>query len=114
MSAGILSVMVAAGFVMIVFALAAAFLAIPTFIEMNGDVSSLNPMLRKAVMCGMIFCLPFAGIGVCLVAYGGNNEVRYTACMNDMKDRDYCDARFFVMRPKNETQENQGIAVNGL
>ena len=106
--------MVAAGFVLIVFALAAVFLVVPTFIEMNGDVSSLNPMLQKAVICGMIFCLPFAGIGVCLVAYGGNDEVRYTACMNDMKDRDYCDSKFFVIRQKNETQENKGITVNGL
>lgn len=114
MSAGILSVMVAAGFVMILIGLAAVFLAFPTFIEMNGDVSSLHPMLQKAVICGMIFSLPFAGIGVCLVAYGGNNEVRYTACMNDMKDRDYCDVKFFVIRPKNETQENKGITVNGL
>ena len=114
MSAGILSVMVAAGFVLIVFALAAVFLVVPTFIEMNGDVSSLPPMLQKAVICGMVFCLPFAGIGVCLVAYGGNDEVRYTACMNDMKDRDYCDSRHFVIRQKNETQENTGITVNGL
>ena len=114
MSAGILSVMVAAGFVMIVIALAAVFLAVPTFIEMNGDVSSLPPMLQKAVICGMVFCLPFAGVGVCLVAYGGNDEVRYTACMNDMKDRDYCDSKFFVIRQKNETQENKGITVNGL
>ena len=114
MSAGILSVMVAAGFVLIVFALAAVFLVVPTFIEMNGDVSSLPPMLQKAVICGMVFCLPFAGIGVCLVAYGGNDEVRYTACMNDMKDRDYCDSRHFVVRPKNEIQKNKGITVNGL
>lgn len=114
MSAGILSVMVAAGFVMIVFALAGVFLAIPTFIEMNGDLSSLNPMLQKTVICGMIFCLPFAGIGVCLVAYGGNDEVRYTACMNDMKDRDYCDSRHFVVRSKHETQENKETAVDGL
>ena len=114
MSAGILSVMVAAGFVMIVIALAAVFLAVPTFIEMNGDVSSLPKMLQKAVICGMVFCLPFAGVGVCLVAYGGNDEVRYTACMNDMKDRDYCDSKFFVIRQKNETQENKGITVNGL
>ena len=114
MSAGILSVMVAAGFVMIFIGLAAAVFTIPTFIEMNGDVISLHPMLQKAVIYGMIFSLPFAGIGVCLVAYGGNNEVRYTACMNDMKDRDYCDSKFFVIRQKNETQENTGIAVNGL
>ena len=114
MSAGILSVMVAAGFVMIFVGLAAAVFTIPTFIEMNGDVISLHPMLQKAVIYGMIFSLPFAGIGVCLVAYGGNNEVRYTACMNDMKDRDYCDTKFFVIRQKNETQENKGIAVNGL
>ena len=114
MSAGILSVMVAAGFVMIFVGLAAAVFTIPTFIEMNGDVISLHPMLQKAVIYGMIFSLPFAGVGVCLVAYGGNNEVRYTACMNDMKDRDYCDTKFFVIRPKNETQENKGIAVNGL
>ena len=114
MSAGILSVMVAAGFVMIFIGLAAAVFTIPTFIEMNGDVSSLHPMLQKAVIYGMIFSLPFAGIGVCLVAYGGNNEVRYTACMNDMKDRGYCDSKFFVIRPKNETQENKGITVNGL
>ena len=114
MSAGILSVMVAAGFVMIVIALAAVFLLIPIFIEMNGDVISLHPMLQKAVIYGMIFSLPFAGVGVCLVAYGGNNEVRYTACMNDMKDRDYCDSRHFVVRPKNEIQKNKGITVNGL
>ena len=114
MSAGILSVMVAAGFVMIFVGLAAAVFTIPTFIEMNGDVISLHPMLQKAVIYGMIFSLPFAGVGVCLVAYGGNNEVRYTACMNDMKDRDYCDTKFFVIRQKNETQENKGIAVNGL
>lgn len=114
MSAGILSVMVAAGFVMIFIGLAAAVFTIPTFIEMNGDVISLHPMLQKAVIYGMIFSLPFAGMGVCLVAYGGNNEVRYTACMNDMKDRVYCDSKFFVIRPKNETQENKGIAVNGL
>ena len=114
MSAGILSVMVAAGFVMIFIGLAAAVFTIPTFIEMNGDVISLRPMLQKAVIYGMIFSLPFAGIGVCLVAYGGNNEVRYTACMNDMQDRDYCDSKFFVIRQKNETQENKGIAVNGL
>ena len=114
MSAGILSVMVAAGFVMIFIGLAAAVFTIPTFIEMNGDVISLHPMLQKAVIYGMIFSLPFAGIGVCLVAYGGNNEVRYTACMNDMQDRDYCDTKFFVIRPKNETQENKGITVNGL
>ena len=114
MSAGILSVMVAAGFVMIFIGLAAAVFTIPTFIEMNGDVISLHPMLQKAVIYGMIFSLPFAGVGVCLVAYGGNNEVRYTACMNDMKDRDYCDTKFFVIRQKNETQENKGIAVNGL
>lgn len=114
MSAGILSVMVAAGFVMIFIGLAAVIFTIPTFIEMNGDVSSLHPMLQKAVIYGMIFSLPFAGMGVCLVAYGGNSEVRYTACMNDMKDRDYCDSKFFVIRPKNETQENKGITVNGL
>ena len=114
MSAGILSVMVAAGFVMIFIGLAAAVFTIPTFIEMNGDVISLHPMLQKAVIYGMIFSLPFSGIGVCLVAYGGNNEVRYTACMNDMKDRDYCDSRHFVIRQKNETQENKGITVNGL
>lgn len=114
MSAGILSVMVAAGFVMIFIGLAAAVFTIPTFIEMNGDVISLHPMLQKAVIYGMVFSLPFAGIGVCLVAYGGNNEVRYTACMNDMKDRDYCDTKFFVIRHKNETQENKGITVNGL
>ena len=114
MSAGILSVMVAAGFVMIFIGLAAAVFTIPTFIEMNGDVISLHPMLQKTVTYGMIFSLPFAGVGVCLVAYGGNNEVRYTACMNDMKDRDYCDTKFFVIRQKNETQENKGIAVNGL
>ena len=114
MSAGILSVMVAAGFVMIFIGLAAAVCTIPTFIEMNGDVISLHPMLQKAVIYGMIFSLPFAGIGVCLVAYGGNDEVRYTACMEDMKDRDYCDAKFFVIRPKHEMQENKGITVNGL
>ena len=114
MSAGILSVMVAAGFVMIFIGLAAAVFTIPTFIEMNGDVISLHPMLQKAVIYGMVFSLPFAGIGVCLVAYGGNNEVRYTACMNDMKDRDYCDSKFFVIRQKNETQENTEITVNGL
>lgn len=114
MSAGILSVMVAAGFVMIFIGLAAAVFTIPTFIEMNGDVISLHPMLQKAVIYGMVFSLPFAGAGVCLVAYGGNDEVRYTACMNDMKDRDYCDSKFFVIRPKNEKQENKGIAVNGL
>lgn len=114
MSAGILSVMVAAGFVMIFIGLAAAVFTIPTFIEMNGDVISLHPMLQKAVIYGMIFSLPFAGIGVCLVAYGGNNEVRYTACMKDMNDRDYCDSKFFVIRPKNETQENNGITVDGL
>ena len=114
MSAGILSVMVAAGFVMIFIGLAAAVFTIPTFIEMNGDVISLHPMLQKAVIYGMVFCLPFAGVGVCLVAYGGNDEVRYTACMNDMKDRDYCDSKFFVIRQKNETQENKGITVNGL
>lgn len=106
--------MVAAGFTMIAIGLVAVFVAIPVFIEMNGDVSSLHPMLQKAVMCGMIFSLPFAGIGVCLVAYGGNDEVRYTACMNDMKDRDYCDSRHFVVRPKNEIQENKEITVNGL
>lgn len=114
MPTGILSVMVAAGFVMIFIGLAAAVVTIPTFIEMNGDVISLHPMLQKAVLYGMIFSLPFAGIGVCLVAYGGNNEVRYTACMNDMKDRDYCDSKFFVIRQKNEMQENKGITVNGL
>lgn len=114
MSAGILSVMVAAGFVMIFIGIAAAVFTIPTFIEMNGDVISLHPMLQKAVVYGMIFSLPFAGLGVCLVAYGGNNEVRYTACMEDMKDRDYCDSRHFVVRSKHETQENKGIAVNGL
>lgn len=106
--------MVAAGFTMIAIGLVAVFVAIPVFIEMNGDVSSLHPMLQKAVMCGMIFSLPFAGIGICLVAYGGNDEVRYTACMNDMKDRDYCDSRHFVVRPKNEIQENKEITVNGL
>ena len=114
MSAGILSVMVAAGFTMIAIGLAAVFLLIPIFIEMNGDVSSLHPILQKAVMYGMIFSLPFAGIGVCLVAYGGNDEVRYTACMNDMKDRDYCDSRHFVVRPKNEIQKNKEITANGL
>lgn len=106
--------MVAAGGVMIVIALAAVFLSIPVFIEMNGDVSSLHPILQKAVICGMIFCLPFAGIGVCLVAYGKNDEVRYTACMNDMKDREYCDFKFFVIRPKNEIQKNKEITANGL
>ena len=114
MSAGILSVMVGLGGAMIVFALAAVFVAIPAFIEMNGDVSSLHPMLQKAIVCGMVFCLPFAGIGVCLVAYGNNDEVRYTSCMNDMKDRDYCDFKFFVTRPKNEIQENKEITTNGL
>lgn len=114
MSAGILSVMVAAGFVMIFIGLAAAVFTIPTFIEMNGDVISLHPTLQKAVLYGMIFSLPFAGIGVCLVAYGGNDEVRYTVCMKDMKDRDYCDSRHFVVRSKHETQENEGITVNGL
>ena len=114
MSAGILSVMVAAGFTMIAIGLAAVFLLIPIFIEMNGDVSSLHPILQKAVMYGMIFSLPFAGIGVCLVAYGGNDEVRYTACMNEMKDRDYCDSRHFVVRPKNEIQKNKEITANGL
>ena len=114
MSAGILSVMVAAGFVMIFIGLAAVFLAFPAFIELNGDVSSLHPMLQKAVIYGMVFCLPLAGIGVCLVAYGANDEVRYTVCMEDMKDRDYCDSRHFVVRPKNEIQENKGITVNGL
>ena len=114
MSAGILSVMVGAGGIMIVIALAAVFFLPPIFIEMIGNESSLHPILRKAVICGMIFCLPCAGVGVCLVAYGKNDEVRYTACMNDMKDRDYCDSKFFVIRPKNETQENNGITVNGL
>ena len=114
MSAGILSVMVAAGFVMIFIGLAAAVFTIPTFIEMNGDVISLHPMLQKAVIYGMIFSLPFAGIGVCLVAYGGNNEVRYTACMNDMKDQDYCDSKFFVIRPKNDSKTQNTVTVNGL
>lgn len=114
MSAGILSVMMAAGFVMIFIGLASVLFAIPAFIEMNGDVSSLHPILQKAVVCGMIFCLPFIGIGVCMVAYGGNDEVRYTACMNDMKDRDYCDSKLFVIRPKNEIQKNKEITANGL
>ena len=114
MSAGILSVMVAAGFVMIFIGLAAAVFTFPTFIEMNGDVISLHPMLQKAVIYGMIFSLPFAGIGVCLVAYGGNNEVRYTACMNDMKDRDYCDSKFFVIRPNNDSKTQNTVTVNGL
>jgi hypothetical protein len=114
MSAGILSVMVAAGFVLIFIGLAGFVFTVPTFIEMNGDIVSLHPMLQKAVLCGMIFSLPVAGIGVCLVAYGANDEVRYTVCMEDMKDRDYCDSRHFVVRPKNEIQENKGITVNGL
>lgn len=114
MSAGILSVMVAAGFVMIFIGLAAAVFTIPTFIEMNGDVISLHPMLQKAVIYGMIFSLPFAGMGVCLVAYGGNNEVRYAACMNDMKDRDYCDSRFFVIRTNNDSKTQNTVTVNGL
>ena len=106
--------MVAAGCVMICIGLAAVFLAFPTFIEMNGDVSSLHPILQKAVIFGMVFCLPFIGIGACMVAYGGNDEVRYTACMNDMKDRDYCDSKLFVIRPKHEIQKNKEMTANGL
>lgn len=114
MSAGILSVMMAAGFAMLSIGLITAVVVFLIFVEMDGDVSSLHPILQKAVICGMIFCLPFVGIGVCLMAYGGNDEVRYTACMNDMKDRDYCDSKHFVIRPKNEIQENKEITTNGL
>jgi hypothetical protein len=114
MSAGILSVMVAAGFVLIFIGLAGFVFTVPTFIEMNGDVVSLHPILQKAVLCGMIFSLPVAGIGVCLVAYGGNDEVRYTACMEDMKDRDYCDSRHFVVRTHNEGKTQNAVTVNGL
>ena len=106
--------MVAAGFAMLSIGLITAVVVFLIFVEMDSDVSSLHPILQKAVICGMIFCLPFVGIGVCLMAYGGNDEVRYTACMNDMKDRDYCDAKFFVIRPKNEIQENKEITINGL
>lgn len=106
--------MVAAGFVMIFIGLAAAVFTIPTFIEMNGDVISLHPMLQKTVIYGMIFSLPFAGIGVCLVAYGGNDEVRYTACMNDMKDRDYCDSKFFVIRTNKDAQTQNAVTADGL
>lgn len=106
--------MVAAGFAMLSIGLITAVVVFMIFVEMDGDVSLLHPILQKAVICGMIFCLPFAGIGVCLMAYGGNDEVRYTACMNDMKDRDYCDSRHFVIRPKNEIQENKEITANGL
>ena len=106
--------MVAAGFAMLSIGLITAVVVFLIFVEMDSDVSSLHPILQKAVICGMIFCLPFAGIGGCLIAYGGNDEVRYTACMNDMKDRDYCDSKFFVIRPKNEIQENKEITINGL
>lgn len=106
--------MMAAGFTMLSIGVITAVVVFPIFVEMDGDVSSLHPILQKAVICGMIFCLPFVGIGVCLMAYGGTDEVRYTACMNDMKDRDYCDSKFFVIRPKNEIQKNKEITANGL
>ena len=106
--------MMAAGFTMLSIGLVTVVVVFLIFVEMDGDVSSLHPILQKAVICGMIFCLPFVGIGVCLMAYGGNDEVRYTACMNDMKDRDYCDSKFFVIRPKNEIQKNKEITANGL
>lgn len=114
MSAGILSVMVAAGYSLSFIGLAGFIFTVPTFIEMNGDIVSLHPMLQKAVLRGMIFSLPLAGIGVCMVAYGNNDQVRYLACMEEMKDRDYCDSRHFVVRTHNEGKTQNAVTVNGL
>lgn len=106
--------MVAAGVCLIAIGLAGLFFCPPVLMEKNGDLSDLSPLIQKLILYGLIFSIPIAGVGGCLMAYGENDEVRYTACMNDMKDRDYCDSKFFVTRPKNEIQENKGITVNGL